>query len=333
MTKYRLWKRCVMAGLLVVPVAAVAVGYGILLKSGNMREPVDSKVYQYHIAMIAEEPDTPFWGEVYGGAVEAAEQYGAYVEQVGDGLVDSFSLEESIEMAIYEKVDGILLRPVDGEGMAEMIDKAEENGIPVITMQKDVPTSSRQGFVGINDYFLGQEFGRRVLKISDDTTRLAAVLIPGNSFNETSRHWFEQGLINTMPDSQIQFDIRIIRDDKGLNNAEDVIHGMVEAGEQRPDIIICLDSVITLTASQIIHAQELSGQIDVIGSYVSDDILNGIKDGTIDSSITVDSRKMGQMSVEALMSYREHHLVSYYTEVGTRLVDQHNVEAYWEETP
>lgn len=44
----------------------------------------------------------------------------------------------------------------DGEGWTRMmIDKACSHNIPVITMQKDVPNSKRQGFVGINDYFLG----------------------------------------------------------------------------------------------------------------------------------------------------------------------------------
>ncbi len=52
--------------------------------------------------------------------------------------------------------------------------------------------------MGINDYFLGQEYGKRVLKIADEDTHLVTVLFPGASFNATSQYWFKSGLKNTV---------------------------------------------------------------------------------------------------------------------------------------
>lgn len=284
--------------------------------------------YQYHFAIISDETDSSFWKDVYEGAVEAGKQYGAYVEQTGDGLANPLSMEDAINIAIYENVDGILLRPAGDKEIQKVIDKACSHGIPVITMQKDVPNSKRQGFVGINDYFLGQEYGKQVLKLADEDTRLAAVLFPGTSFNTTSRKWFHLGLTNTVPQEKIQFNFQIIWDDKGLNNAEDVIHDMVAGNMEQPDMIICLDEVITQSAYQLIRDRGLSEEIQIIGSYVSDAILNGIEQGYIDSTITVDPEAMGRMSVDALMTYKKYHMVSYYTEVDTMLVDQASVEEY-----
>lgn len=258
----------------------------------------------------------------------AGEGYGVYVEQIDDGLTERFSIEDAINMAIYEHVDGILLRPAEGEEVQRMIDKAYRHKIPVITMQKDVPDSKRQGFVGINDYFLGQEYGKRVLKIADEHTRLVAVLFPGASFNETSRMWFQLGLSNTVPQEQVRFDFRIIRDDKGLNNAEDVIHDMVEGNVEQPDIVICLDEVITQSAYQLVRDGGLPDKIKVIGSYVSEDILKGIEEGGIDSTITIDPEAMGRMGIDALMTYKKYHMVSYYTEVDIMLVDQDSAAEY-----
>lgn len=51
----------------------------------------------------------------------------------------------------------------------------------MITMQKDVRSSRRQGFVGINIYFLGQ-VGKQVLKLAVNTRRDRAV--PGGEFNQ-----------------------------------------------------------------------------------------------------------------------------------------------------
>lgn len=294
----------------------------------GQKTQADYGTYQYHIAVISDETDTSFWADVYQGAVEAGAGYGAYVEQVGDGLVDPFSMEDAINIAIYEHVDGILLRAAEDEKTRKMIDKACSHQIPVITMQKDVPDSRRQGFVGINDYFLGQEYGKRVLKIADPDTRLVTVLFPGTSFNETSRSWFKLGLGNTVQQEEIRLDFKIIWDDRGLNNAEEVIHDMAEGHVERPDILICLDEVLTRSACQLLRDRGLSRSIRIIGSYISDEILDGIEGGDIDSTITIDPEAMGRMSMDALMTYRRYHMVSYYTEVDTMLVDGASAPQY-----
>lgn len=58
------------------------------------------------------------------GAVEAGAGYGAYVEPVGDGLVDRFSMEDAINIAIYEHADGILLRLSEEGRIQKMVEKA-----------------------------------------------------------------------------------------------------------------------------------------------------------------------------------------------------------------
>jgi len=306
---------------------AVVISYYLLLKNHKAGEN-DYSTYEYHIALISDETDTSFWKDVSRGAVEAGARYGAYVEQVGDDLADRFSMEDAINIAIYEHVDGILLRPAKEEETQKLIDKACSQGIPVITMQKDVPGSKRQGFVGINDYFLGQEYGRRVLKIADGRTRLVTVLFPGAGFNETSQKWFRLGLGNTVQQDHITFDFRTIQDDRGLNNAEDVIHDMAEGNVEQPDMIICLDEVLTLSACQLIRDRGLSDRIRVIGSDLSDEIIKGIQQGYVDSTITVDPGAMGRMGVDALMTYKKYHMVSYYTEVGVMLVDRGTAASY-----
>ncbi len=321
-------KRWAAAGILTAAAAGVLVAGYFMLPGSSSPGDEAYGTYQYHIAIISDETDTSFWKDVYGGAVAAGKEYGAYVEQTGDGLVSPPSIEDAINIAIYENVDGILLRPVNEEAIASLIDKACSRGIPVITMQKDVPDSKRQGFVGINDYFLGQEYGRQILKLADEDTRLVAVLFPGVSFNEPSRNWFRQGLNSTVQRDEIQFDFRFIQDDKGLNNAEDIIHDMMVGGGTHPDMILCLDQVITQSAYQLIRDLGMSDQVRIIGSYVSEEILNGIEQGDIDSTITVDPEAMGRMSVEALMTYKTYHMVSYYTEVDTRLIDKASVADY-----
>lgn len=315
--------------LMVVSGVLIFAAYSFLLNR-NAPQDGDYHTYQYHIAIISDEKDNAYWQDIYQGAKEAGAQYGAYVEEMDSGLVNAFSMEDAINVAIYAGVDGILLRPSDQGISATMIDKANEYGIPVITMQKDIPSSSRQGFVGINDYFLGQEYGKQVLKLTDEHTHLVTVLVPGSTFDETSQNWFRQGLSSTVEQSGIVFDFQIIQDDNGLNNAEDIIHSIAEEEVPQPDIIICLDETITQSTSQLVRECGLSQDIKVIGNYVSTQILQEIKDGYLDSTITIDPQAMGQVSMDALMTYIRYHMVSYYTEVDTMLIDQATATAYLE---
>ena len=51
----------------------------------------------------------------------------------------------------------------------------------------------------------------------------------------------------------------------------------------------------------------------------------------MDSTITIDPKELGRMSVDALMTYKNYHMVSYYTEVKTMLIDRQEAEKYREE--
>ncbi len=323
-------RRLIPAIVLVAVMTIVAVAAYRMLPDADIPEEEDYASYSYHIALISDESDTSFWEDVRDGAAEAGSKYGAYVEQIGEGLVTPPSMEDAINMAIYEHVDGILLRPTEDENVRKMIDKACGEGIPVITLQKDIPDCARQGFVGINDYFLGQEFGRRVLRIAGERSCLVSVLFPGDSFNETSQKWFRLGITNTVQLKGTTFDFQVIKDDRGLNNAEGVIHEMVEGDRERPDIILCLDETLTQSVYRLIKDLGMSDSIRIIGSYISDDILEGILQGQIDSTITVDPQAMGRMGIDALMTYKKHHMVSYYTEVDTLLVDRQSAAEYRE---
>lgn len=311
--------------LLVIGVAigalAIAGYFGWLLVENSRPDEEAPRSYQYHIAIISYENDTTFWQSVYDSAVQAGRECGAFVEQVGQGLNRELALEEAMEVAIYQGVDGILLRPGD-EGVAQsLIDKACERGIPVITMQKDVPRSQRQGFVGINDYFMGQEYGLRIARVATADTHRVMVLFPGEGFNSYSRAWFKQGFTDVLKDWPLHLDFQIIREDNGINNAEDVLQDTFQEGADQPDVIVCLDEVLTQSAYQTVKRLIGPEEIKIIGCYATEDILEGIRQGYIDSTITIDPVELGRKSMEAMMTYLHYGMVSYYTEVDTQLID------------
>lgn len=114
--------------------------------------------------MIPSGFNSTFWERVLDGARAEAEKQDAYVELAGQGFSDDMTETELLDMAYYSYTDGIILYPEDSPDVETEINKIVESGIPVITVGKDSQGSHRNGFVGVNDYFLGQTYGRELEK-------------------------------------------------------------------------------------------------------------------------------------------------------------------------
>ena len=326
------WIQYIAAGLVVAGVIAVTAA--VLLERDaekDIAKTQSTKEYQNHVAIITENPDAELWPEVCRAAAEEGASNGVLVEQTGADLDTSLPIDDAINMAVYENVDGILLLPSNGYNTISGINKAVDLGIPVITLQRDVSGSRRQGFVGINSYFIGQQYALQILQYNWKDAKRVIVLLPESSFDESGRSWFRQGFSSTIYGSGLTAEYEVIyNDETGLNNAEDRIHSLVDGEYQIPDVLVCLDSVTTQSAYQSVESSSLKGHVHIIGSGIADQIMQGILDGGISCSIAIDPDSLGRMGVDAMIQYLRYHLTSYYTEVKTVLIDKSNAASYME---
>ena len=152
-----------------------------VLQQTNQDTQEDTQ-YIYHYVLISDKGNSTFWDHVYEGACAYGEENDAYIERMGDELAVNYSKEELMEIAIYAGVDGILLEGDESSVQKEMIDKAVEAGIPVVTMLNDNYGSLRQTFVGVGNYNLGREYAREVIRIATPDTK--RVLILGDKIYE-----------------------------------------------------------------------------------------------------------------------------------------------------
>lgn len=67
-----------------------------------------------------------------------------------------------MENMIRQKVDAIAISPIDSEQLAPVIDKAMQQGIPVICFEADVPTSKRVSYIGADAYQEGRLMGEMI---------------------------------------------------------------------------------------------------------------------------------------------------------------------------
>ncbi|MFM9331058.1 sugar ABC transporter substrate-binding protein [Paenibacillus mesotrionivorans] len=67
-----------------------------------------------------------------------------------------------MENMIRQKVDAIAISPIDSEQLAPVIDKAVQQGIPVICFEADVPLSKRASYIGSDAYQEGRLMGEMI---------------------------------------------------------------------------------------------------------------------------------------------------------------------------
>ncbi len=332
-------RRIVFLVIICVVFLVILIGIDELLKRKlEIREKtqLDDTIYEKHIAMINEDPSEEFWRAIYKGAREEGEKLGIYIENLGEGLIDDYTTEELFEMAIASKVDGIILKADDNKTLAEMIEKATKENIPVMTILSDVKNSERISFVSGSDYAIGEMYGSQIAeevwKKRSNTERKikVSVLIDSNSKNETPNLIYS-GIHQATASISDQLELSAsVIDNSGMFESEEIVRNLL-LETAPPDIIVCLSAVDTISTYQCVIDYNRVGQTSIIGYYSSADTLEGIQKGIIKSSVQIDAQELGKTAAQGMSKYLVKKYVSEYLTVKPTLIVKENVEDYVED--
>ena len=117
-----------------------------------------------HFALVPKSLGNPYWFAVEDGMKKAAEELGVKAEFIGPVRADVAEQVNLIESLIAKHVDGLAISPNDPDGVREVINRAVDAGIPVITFDSDAPRSKRICYVGTDNYRAGREAGKQMIR-------------------------------------------------------------------------------------------------------------------------------------------------------------------------
>ncbi|MCJ7840486.1 substrate-binding domain-containing protein [Lederbergia sp. NSJ-179] len=143
----------------------------------------EEKEYDYHFSLIVQEYNNPYLVELSKGAQEAARQNNISLEYRGPRQTNFEEHIKMIEKSIASKVDGIITQGLS-EDFIPVIQKAEEMGIPVITIDTDLKASGRKTYIGTDNYQAGFQVGLKVIEENQAKTKVG--IIAGDL--ETNQH-------------------------------------------------------------------------------------------------------------------------------------------------
>ena len=93
-----------------------------------------------------------------------------------------------IEWFIEQKVDVLVVSPNESEACTPVIEKAYQQGIPVILVDRKIATESYTAYVGANNYQIGKEAGLYAIGVLKDKGNIAEVRGTKGSTSDAERH-------------------------------------------------------------------------------------------------------------------------------------------------
>lgn len=137
------------------------------------------------IAMIGRDTTRDsFWFQLQIGAKMAAcelEKAGVKSYWITLQKLDIKEQRAAVEKLITNKIDAIALAPRDPNRLTEVINKAVEEDIPVLTFNVDAPNSQRMCFVGQDSLTAGRVAGQLMAEFTGHSGTLAIVTAAGTS--------------------------------------------------------------------------------------------------------------------------------------------------------
>lgn len=283
--------------------------------------------YDRHYVLIADDVSTGVWKEVYESAKQEAMAAGSYLELLGTDGISDYTLKDYLRIGIASKADGIIMQPDGSAQVRELIREAARNGIPVVTALEDDPESERISFVGINSYQMGTAYGDEIAKLLREDHTDVLILVNSNT-RDTGTNLVLSQIANVVREqAQDARSVTISSYDVDISenfDTEETIRDIFVSQEKIPDILVCLDEVITECAYQAVVDYNQVGNVDVIGYHTSDMVLDAVRRGVFASTITFSTEEIGRYSVNALDEYLSLGHVNNYFNVGLQVIGSEN---------
>ena len=309
--------------------------------TGSLGSTANDVTYEKNYVMITDNPGSSFWQAVYSSALATAKEQNAYVEMISDNLSGDHSLSDLMEMAIYSHADGIIVTAGEAEGMTELIAKAYDDGIPVITLLNDNPNSDRLSFVGVGNYNLGTEYGKQIINMANakyfpgNTIKVTVLLDAGSE--DSGQNVLAAAIQETVAKDTTGLvgrhkpvEISLVAVDASNNfSVEESVRKLFVSGKDNiPDIVVCLNENDTNSVYQAVVDYNEVGLVNILGYYDSDAILKGIERDVIYATLSVDTDQMGKYCIDALTEYYEIGNTSQYFTADSYVINKLNVAKY-----
>jgi ribose transport system substrate-binding protein len=252
--------------------------------------------------LITKSNATPYWLAVKDGAKSAAKKQGN-VKISFQAPSKGTDLQKQISMvnnAVTRHVDGIILAAQQPSALTGPVQKAQEQGVPVITVDSGVKKGASKSFLATSNVGAAKHLAKYTAKLAGKKGQYG--IIDFNQVASTGRErpkGFKKGMSKFSGFSYVGMQISKNNVGKGKQQTEAMLQS-----HPKINLMFGANDRAALGVAEGVKAAGKSKQITVAGFDADAGELPLIKKKVIDATVLQSPRSMGQQAVEEMVKIK-----------------------------
>lgn len=276
------------------------------------------------IGVVPKATSSVFWLTVQAGVLEAGEKLGVEVEWNGPPRETDYTRQlQIVETMIARRLSGIAVAPAEQRILVQAVEKAMEQGIPVVVFDSGIETDKYVSYVATNNYLAGQMAARKLGQLLGGRGKVGLIMhAPGSVSTMEREQGFEDVLKKEFPGISVvarQFGMSDIA--RARAAAENIL-----TAEPDLDGLFASSEPSTEGAALAIKSRGLGGKVAFVGFDFNDRLIEDLKAGVINALIIQDPFSMGYRAVEVLVSHLRGKKVPNLIQLEPKVLDMSNID-------
>jgi len=277
------------------------------------------------IAVIPKGQAHVFWQTVRAGAERCAvDEHVDVIWTAPPGETDLTGQVNIVEDFVNRRVDAIVLAPSHRKALVPAATRAVSAGIPVVVIDSGLDFDRSVSFVATDNYQGGVMAARRMGERLSGRGTVAILGIAAGAGSGLEREsGFQDTIRKEFPGIRIvAYQFTESDRTRGLAVAEDFL-------TRFPDLsgLFGSNESSAVAAARAVVNRGLRGKVVVVGFDTSSDLVQGVRDGTIEALVAQQPFRMGCEGVRAAAAALRHEAVAPRIDTGTMLITRANVDS------
>jgi len=234
------------------------------------------------------------------GMKKAGELLGVQTEYTGPAELDMGAMVAALELAIARKPAGLVVVGFE-ESLTPVVNKAVDAGIPVVTVDADLPRSKRSAFVGTGNFNAGFQGGLKLAELVGGSGKVALLTKLGQS-NLGERVEGYKAALAKYPQIAI---VQIANTESDPGKATQVASLLLQRHNDLAGIA-CVEAAGGAGAATAVREAGRIGQVKIVAMDRDNSVLKYIEQDVVQASVVQQTALMPIYAV--VMLYQLNHL-------------------------